>query len=171
MHESGYTAIIRDETNRALWEVENVIACVPDALWDACYGDMPLWKHIYHMLHSLDQWYINPRVYTEPPFHVPDLNNLDVPSPVRLGREEIGRYFDAVKQKIAAYDDELTDGVLLQKPAHCEWTRFTLILAQYRHLHSHMGMLMGFMIADTGQWPRTIGLEHAIPVGGFGTFC
>ncbi len=22
--------------------------------------DMPIWKHVYHMLHSIDQWYINP---------------------------------------------------------------------------------------------------------------
>lgn len=169
MDESSFAGIIRDEADRALWEVENVIACVPDALWDKCYCEMPLWKHIYHMLHSLDQWYINPRVYTEPDFHTKDLNNLDVPGGKRLGRAEMGRYFGAVKAKIAAYNGALTDEVLLQKPKDCEWTRFTLILAQHRHLQSHLGMLMGFLIDDTGGWPMTLGLTRepaAIPEGG-----
>lgn len=163
MDESSLAAVIRDETDRALWEVENVVACVPDALWEKCYCDAPLWKHIYHMLHSLDQWYINPRVYTEPSFHETDLNDLDAVSEKRLSREEIGLYYGAVKAKIAAYNAALTDETLLQRPERCEWTRFTLILAQHRHLHSHMGMLMGFLIEDTGKWPKTLGLTHPIP--------
>lgn len=170
MDESAYTDIIKDEANRALWEVDNVIHCIPDRLWDKCYCDMPLWKHIYHMLHSLEQWYINPRVYEQPAFHIKDLNNLDVKSCMRLSREDIWRYFDSVKEKIIAYNNSLTDGILLQKPERCEWTRFTLILAQHRHLHSHMGMIMGFIIEDTGLWPKTLGLERNIPKGGLGTY-
>jgi hypothetical protein len=26
------------------------------------YG-MPIWKHLYHTLHSLDRWFINPEKY------------------------------------------------------------------------------------------------------------
>jgi len=170
MSESNYTEIIKDEANRALWEVNNVIHCVPDELWDKCYCDMPLWKHIYHMLHSLDQWYINPRVYTEPSFHTEGLNNLDIPSDTPLTRQDIEHYFDDVERKITEYDDSLTDDILLQKPGNCEWTRFTLILAQHRHLHSHMGMLMGFIIEDTGMWPKTLGLERSIPKEDLGTY-
>lgn len=158
-----YCDIIRDETDRALWEVGNVVACVPDTLWDTCYCGMPVWKHIYHMLHSLDQWYINPMVYAEPPCQRPGLNSLDVPPDTRLSRPDIGRYFAAVSRKITAYDDSLTDAMLRQKPENCRWTRFELILGQYRHLHSHMGMLMGFIIAATGRWPQTLGLTHDIP--------
>lgn len=171
MNESNYTEIIKDEANRALWEVENVISCIPNELWDKCYSDMPLWKHIYHMLHSLDQWYINPRVYTQPSFHEKDLNNLDVQSEKRLSREDIVSYFNIVKAKIIAYNHSLTDDILLQNPKECEWTRFTLILAQHRHLHSHMGMLMGFIIKDTNMWSKTLGLECPIPDGHFGSFC
>ncbi len=170
MNGPNYTEVIRDETSRALWEVENVIACVPDELWDRCYCGMPLWKHIYHMLHSLDQWYINPRVYAQPPFHEKGLNNLDVQSNVHLGRGEIARYFHEVARKIIAYNDSLTDDILLQRPERCEWDRFTLILAQHRHLHSHMGMIMGFIIEETGLWPKTLGLERDIPDGGLGTY-
>lgn len=163
MSEQSLCEIIRDETNRALWEVHNAIECVPDRLWNKLYCEMPMWKHIYHMLHSLDQWYINPRVYTQPSFHKEGLNNLDVTSDTSLSREEIENYFEAVKKEIINYDTSLSDDILLQKPENCEWSRFELILAQHRHLHSHMGIIMGFVIEGTGMWPKTLGLERAIP--------
>lgn len=168
--EQNYCAIIEDEANRALWEVDNVIHCVPDQLWNRLYCEMPLWKHIYHMLHSLDQWYIDPNVYAQPAFHEEGLNNLDFDSKTSLSRGDIENYFAEVKKKIVAYDAGLTDDILLQKPEKCRWTRFELILAQHRHLHAHMGMIMGFIVEDTGMWPKTLGLERDIPNGGLGTF-
>ena len=68
MRQNSLAVIIQDQTERALWEVDNVIDAVPDDLWNREYCGMPLWKHIYHTLHSLDLWYINPRdkKYQEP---------------------------------------------------------------------------------------------------------
>ncbi len=163
-------ATIKDQTNRALWEVQNVICCVPDELWEKQYCGMPLFKHIYHMVHSLDQWYINPRVYEEPPLHVKDLNNLDAESNVMLSRTDIDAYWSNVKTKIEGYLESLTDDMLLTKPERCEWTRFTLIVAQIRHLHTHMGMIMGFIVAEVGQWPYVLGLTKDIPGREFGLF-
>ena len=57
----------------------------------------------------------------------------------------------------------LHDEDLLQRPENCPWTRLTLILAQYRHLHLHLGMLMGFVLAETGLCPRTLDLGAEIP--------
>jgi hypothetical protein len=31
-------------------------------------------------------------------------------------------------------------------------------------------MLMGFIIEDTGMWPKTLGIERPIPDGDVGTF-
>ena len=173
MEQSAYTSIIRDQTQRALWEVGNVIDCIPDELWDRPYCEMPLWKHVYHMLHSLDLWYINPHDphYTEPSFHTPNLNNLDVVTEGRLTREQITDYFTQIKIRLSNYLDSLTDDALLTCPENCEYTRFTLILAQFRHLHSHMGMLMGFIIEATGQWPTVLGLTRPIPTGDYSRFC
>ena len=86
MDQRTLTAIIKEQTDRALWEVKNVIDCVPDDLWDKKYCDMPCWKHIYHMLHSLDLWYINPRArkLREPSVYVNALTNLDVVSAKQL---------------------------------------------------------------------------------------
>ena len=106
---------------------------------------------------------LNPRVYTQPSFHKEGLNNLDFTSDSSLSREEIENYFEAVRKKIIAYDNSLTDDILLQKPGNCEWSHFELILAQHRHLHSHMGIIIGFVIEDTGMWPKTLGLERTIP--------
>lgn len=165
--------IIRDQTDRALWEIRNVIACLPDSLWEKPYCEAPLWQHIYHMLHSLDQWYIDPYDpdYREPSFHIPDLNNLDVRPEKTLSRAELYEYGDTVCGKIKAYAAGLSDECLLEKPVNCGFTRFTLILGQFRHLHSHMGMLMGFLIAETGEWPYVLGLTREIPDGGFGILC
>lgn len=167
MKQSSLIGVIEDQTKRALWEVKNVMDCVPDTLWDKKYCEMPCWKHIYHMLHSLDLWYINPRDrnFREPDIHEKDLNNLDVISDKTLSREEMNRYFDSIKQKIEAYILEMTDGDLTEYPSDCEYNKFTLILAQFRHLHTHMGMIMGFIIDDTGMWPRVLGLENPFPEG------
>lgn len=163
---------IKDQTARALWEVKNVIDCVPDELWNKEYCEMPCWKHIYHMLHSLDLWFINPRdkAFKEPDIHEKDLNNLDVVSQKQLSREQIDHYFMVTSDKINKYLAGLTEEDLAVNPPDCEYTRFTLILAQFRHLHTHMGMLMGFIIDDTGLWPRVLGLEKPFPEGAYSKY-
>lgn len=172
MLQNSYMDIIRDLTDRALWEVKNIIDCVPNDLWDKCYCEMPMWKHIYHMLHSLDLWFINPRDihFIEPKIHEKDLNNLDVFTDRKVSRDEINQYNTQITVKIKKYLSETNDDELLLMPDNCEYTRFTLILAQYRHLHSHMGMIMGFIIEDTGMWPRVVGLERPIPVEPYDKF-
>ena len=70
-----------------------------------------------------------------------------------------------IKAKLSLYLTSLHDEDLLQRPENCTWTRFTLILAQFRHWHLHLGMLMGFVQADTGLCPRTLPPSTDIPTG------
>ncbi|MCC8122303.1 MAG: hypothetical protein LIO58_02010 [Oscillospiraceae bacterium] len=172
MNQTSYSAIISDQTERALWEVGNVISCIPHSIWDDDYYDMPLWKHVYHMLHSLDLWFINPRdkYFAEPPIHELGLNSLDGVSSKHLDRTEVMTYFEAVRDKIMCYVAGLDDEELMEMPVDCEYTKFTLIVAQFRHLHTHMGMIMGFIVAKTDRWPYIVGLENEIPPGRFGIF-
>jgi len=165
MGKSNYVDIIKEQTQRALWSVENVIICIPEGYWEKCYCEMPLWKHVYHTLHSLDRWYINPDKYDEPSFHEADLNNLNVSTTKVLSRQMLDRYFKSVKEKVELYNNNLTEDKLLHKPDGCKFTCFTLIMGQLRHLHYHTGIIMGFIIADTGMWPQVIGLESSIPEG------
>lgn len=167
MDQKSYSSIITDQTERALWEVGNVIACIPDTYWDKHYYNVPVWKHVYHMLHSLDMYFINPRdiSFMEPAIHEEHLNNLDVITLKSLTRNEINDYFTATKAKIKDYLRQLCDEDLLTYPEGCEFTKFTLLLAQHRHLHTHMGMLMGFIVNDTGKWPMVLGLSGEMPQG------
>lgn len=163
---------IADQTNRALWEVKNVIDCVPDDLWNKLYCDAPMWQHIYHMLHSLDRWFINPDIYSEPDFHKLNLNNLDVKPDIELTRDVLNNYYYSIKNKIIDYIKSLTDDELLSRPANCQYDKFTLILAQFRHLHTHMGIIMGFIINDKGLWPAVLGLQRPIPDDdNYGIYC
>lgn len=157
------TDVILEQTNRALWEVKNVINCVPDDLWNKEYCDAPMWQHIYHMLHSLDRWFINPNIYSEPDFHTLNLNNLDIKPDIELARNVLNNYYYSIKNKITDYIKTLTDEELLSKPTNCQYDKFTLILAQFRHLHTHMGMIMDFIINDKGLWPTVLGLQRPIP--------
>ena len=95
MRETSYHAVIAEMTVRALWELQNLLDCIPDALWDRCYGGAPLWQHVYHTLHELDQWFINPRDtdFVEPPIHTPHLQELHIYPAVRLDRPAIDDYF------------------------------------------------------------------------------
>ena len=88
MSEITLVDTITDQTRRALWEVENVIACIPAKLWERAYCGVALSRHVYHMLHSLDVWLINPRdpAFVQPECHETDLNNLDVVSAKRITR-------------------------------------------------------------------------------------
>ena len=165
MRETSYHAVIAEMTVRALWELQNLLDCIPDALWDRCYGGAPLWQHVYHTLHELDQWFINPRDtdFVEPPIHTPHLQELHIYPAVRLDRPAIDDYFYTIKAKLSIYLTSLHDEDLLQRPDNCEWTRFTLILSQYRHLYRHMGMVMGFIEAETGLCPRTLEVGEDLP--------
>jgi hypothetical protein len=119
--------------------------------------DMPIWKHVYHMLHSCDQWYINPNEYTEPNFHEPNLNSLDITSEKSLSRDELLQYLSSVQEKIMNYLDTLTDEMLYDIPAGCKSNRLGLILSQFRHFYAHLGNINATTIMETNQWPRVIG--------------
>lgn len=120
--------------------------------------NMPVWKHVYHMLHSCDQWFISPFEYEkEPDFHEPNLNSLDIPSEKVLTREQLSSYLEAVRDKILGYIDTLTAENLYEIPKGCASNRLGLILSQYRHFYAHLGNINATTIVETNEWPRVIG--------------
>jgi len=158
---------IRYLTERALWETGNLMACVPDALWEKRYDGIPMWKYLYHMLYSMDRWYINPRDpdYRDPAFHKPGLADLNViPEEGEcVSRELLNGYFASVGKKIGEYLDSLTDAMLGECPPGCDMSRLRLILGQHRHWHRHMGIVYGFLIEDTGKWPYVLNMNGKVP--------
>ena len=157
---------IRFLTKRALWETENLITCIPDSLWDKRYDEIPMWKYLYHMLFSMDRWYINPADpdYMPPSFHTAGLNDLNVvPDSELLTRSMLTAYYERIRDKLLQYTDTLQDSVLTETPAGCDMSAFLLILGQFRHWHRHMGIIYGFLIADTGKWPYVLNMSGAYP--------
>ena len=157
---------IRELTERALWECENLIRCIPEKMWERRYDGVPMWKYVYHMLYSLDRWFINPydKSYQNPPFHketTADLNKDDEDE--SLTAEQILTYFHHVSGKVSAYVTALTDEDLAQKPEGSDISRMRLILGQHRHLHRHMGIVYGFLIEDTGKWPYVLNMFGKYP--------
>ena len=165
MEQDLYVSEISDLTERAMWELRNVISCVPDEMWDRKYGGSPMWQHIYHTLSSLDRWYINPdsETYEPPSFDVPGLGDLNAVPEITLTRAQIDEYAEAVFAKIRGYIAALSDDMLTEKPENCRFTRFRLILGQFRHLHTHMGIIMGYVTTETGKCPYTLGNVRPVP--------
>lgn len=153
-------------TNRALWETENLMKCIPNELWNKRYDGIPIWKFLYHTLYSMDRWYINPDdpTYQNPEFHKESLADLNViPREEDLERSQLETYFYQIQEKIKNYIEKLEDEDLAQTPDNCEISRFRLILGQFRHWHRHMGIVYGFVVADGGKWPYVLNMDGKYP--------
>jgi RimJ/RimL family protein N-acetyltransferase len=158
---------INELTERALWETENLMRCVPASLWGKEYDSVPMWKYIYHTLFSLDRWFINPfdKNYIPPYFHTDDLADLNKSSGNHfISFNNMISYYYTISEKVRSYCQTLTDDCLLTCPEGSGMTRFRLILGQYRHWHRHMGIIYGFIIKDTGNWPFVLNMTGKYPV-------
>ena len=76
-----------------------------------------------------------------------------------LSNEQLLDYLHRVQAKTEKYLDELSDEELNEKPDGCEYTRLELILGQFRHISSHIGMINGQTIERTGKFPIFAGLD------------
>lgn len=119
----------------------------------------PAWRYAYHTIHSADKWFFDPTNFTEPTFHKNGMDNPDNPCDITLTDEELLAYLSAVRKKTADYLDTLTDEMLYEKPTVCPYTRFELVLLQFRHISFHTGMINGQTIELTGKFPVYVGAE------------
>ena len=127
-------------------------------------------RYIFHNLHSMDRFFINPIGYVyegEKLFGIPE--NLSVISSSRVGyepdtsivisRKQLLDYFSYVKAKINSYFDNLKSEELTEKPEGCEYSRMELILAQFRHMMWHVGLSSGITFQTKGEWNEFTGLK------------
>lgn len=61
--------VITEQTRTLFGNIQETFDAISNDQKNKLIIDAPLWKHIYHMLHSLDQWFINPYLYDNPDFH------------------------------------------------------------------------------------------------------
>ncbi len=137
-----------------------------EAVFDGVNGS----RYIFHNLHSMDRFFINPANYVyegEKLFGIPE--NLSVISTAREGfvedtsivipREKLMAYFEFVTNKIEHYMENLTVEELVQKPQGSEYTRLELILGQMRHQMWHVGLSSAITFENKNIWNTFTGLN------------
>ncbi len=144
-------SVLRDRTIGLLDNFRRVLLTAD--LQSVLY-DRPLWKHIYHALYWFDYWYGAPENYIGAPFHYDGLENLDLPMRIQVSQSDLLAYLKTVETKTLAYLDTLTEDRLSEIPPDCgDKTRFACILGQFIHAYSHIGIVNGMTIRQTGDWP------------------
>jgi hypothetical protein len=136
-----------DETLNAIDETQ---------LYDEKICDWPLGEQVYHLLRSLDQYFINPNNYREAPIALKKNNT-------RLSKSDLMEYRDSIKTKITHYLESTEIELLSEYPQDCQFNRLTLILGQYRHLMYHIGLIHGCLrVYSGGKNPAYHGLGPPI---------
>jgi hypothetical protein len=125
----------------------------------------PIGEQLYHLLHSLDQWFVNPYDYEEPSWLGQDLKSSSGSTGRKLSKIELMAYYTSIKSKIEHYLGTLDDQSLKDYPKDCKFARLELILGQYRHLMYHIGLIHGCLRSETGRSPEYIGLDMPIAQG------
>ncbi len=153
-------AIIEEQTKIMLYNMRTaILTCDMDYI--LC--GMPIWKHVYHTLHSCDQWFINPTDnFIEPEFHKPGLNSLDIPNAQALSKETLLEYLSKIEKKLITFFNELTDEKLVVQPDGCEFSNLKLMIGQMRHFNVHLGNINATTIITTHRWPRVAGLRDSL---------
>ncbi len=162
--------IIRQIENQTEINFINIRDQIEDAELEAVFDGVNGSRYLFHNLHSMDRFFINPVTYVyegEKLFGIPE--NLSVISAAREGyvddtsivicREKLLAYFEYVKSKIEKYFDELTGQELLQKPEGSEYTRLELILGQFRHQMWHVGLSSAITFEGKKIWNEFTGLN------------
>ena len=158
---------IKDQTEINFINIRDQIEVAElEAVFDGVNGS----RYIFHNLHSMDRFFINPMSYVyegEKLFDIPE--NLSVIATEREGyvadtsivisREKLLEYFEYVKNRIEKYLDQLTAKELLQKPEGCEYTRLELILGQFRHQMWHVGLTSAITFENKNVWNKFSGMN------------
>jgi len=138
--------------NRCNALIENLGRVLQTADLNAEFFHVPLWKHYYHALYWFDHWFAGPEQFLGAPFHVPGLENIDIPSEQAVSTEQLQQYYDTVAEKSRRYLDELTEQLLGEPVRNTD--RLGLILGQIQHVSLHLGNINAITIQNTGRWPR-----------------
>jgi len=156
---------VRNQTRQIFQNIEILLEVIPANEFDTVKGGFRTWKHFYHLIHSLDKYFIDPSNYIEPEFHKKILNIIYLEDENKLTKSEIEKYYENVKRNIQKYLNDLNEKTLENKIIFngMELTKMELILAQLRHIFYHIGYLHCCIKIEKGETPEYIGLYKAVP--------
>lgn len=129
-------------------------------------------RYLFHAIHSLDKWFINPEPFCEPDKTVTggipaELSVIDSKrkgftqaNGTHISREQLLQYAISVEKKIQGYLLTLTDEKLVERAQdNGKFTRLELILGQFRHLMWHLGVSSAVTFMHDQTWPEYFGLD------------
>jgi hypothetical protein len=153
--------IIKNQSRQLFQNTEFIFEYVDDRLLAKKICNWPLRRQMYHMFHSMDQWFINPFKYKD---HRPDgfdiagMNtHLEMNA---LKKDELLEYYLKTKAKVQGYLSSLDSAELIEYPEGCKFTKLDLILGQFRHIMFHIGMIHGCILMENSEIPNYVGLER-----------
>ena len=152
---------VLERQTKAMFYTMEITLCTCDLSADLCQA--PVWRYIYHTLHSCDRWYINPTEFTQPKIHTEGLDNVEIISNTMLSKAQLFIYLAHVRNKVFTYLESLTDDMLAKKPQSCDLCRLELITGQIRHFVCHIGIINGSTIVRENKYPRVVGLYCKTP--------
>jgi len=160
-----YFKSVQTQTVQIFENLEIIIESIPEEKFQSTIGGFPIWKNLYHCIHSLDKNLIDPASYSEPCFHEKNMDVIYLETTTKLSKNQLINYYLEVKQKIMNYLNLLTDKKLLEKVYLNEkyYTRLELILAQLRHVFYHVGYLHCCIKIEYENTPEYIGLYKRVP--------
>ena len=102
--------LIMNQTTILFENIEETIDAIDETQLDKDGSwEWPLGEQIYHLLHSLDQWFINPYDYEEPTFTGIGTSSSDGKINQKLYKSELVAYYTSIKAKITHYLCTLDD--------------------------------------------------------------
>lgn len=154
-------AIVRTIQSQSKVLLENIKVTLEfcnDEIMQKTKSNWPIWKQFYHMLHSLDEWFINPIEFIEPGIHQPHFRTSDS-GPGVLSKEQLHSYYSGIRSRIENYLSNVSIALLEEKIGKGNLTRLDLILIQFRHVMNHIGYLHCSIRSETGDSPQYIGFK------------
>jgi hypothetical protein len=115
-------------------------------------------KQFYHMLVSLDYWFIDPRSYDRKEYSDRELKDLEVETDRIISRDQLIHLFNEIRERIFNWLKTITVDDLNNNITGSRLTHGDLILAQFRHVMYHIGYLHCCLMNQYGRLPRWIGI-------------
>jgi hypothetical protein len=164
--EDNLVASIKSQILILYKNIDELFSSLDVDMLDEKAGRWPLWRQLYHMLHSMDQWFINPYRYNDHMKNGADIAGLVKETGIRLSKKDLTDYYASIRNKIDKYIAGLDTATLEEKPEACPFTRFELFIGQTRHIMYHIGMIHGILIVRRDVLPEYYGLSASVKPAG-----
>jgi hypothetical protein len=136
--------------------IETTLDAVSESdLHDKNIAGLTLGQQLYHLIMSLNQWFINPDLYYEHARH-----SMHLVSAAEITKTMLASYCTAIKGRIMAYLQGLDSAALGEPPEGGQYARLDLILGQLQHGNYRLGLIHSCLgVHSGGAGPDYISLE------------